>query len=95
MNKMTMNKNEKIRTVNIGNRGQLVIPEDIRRDLGIRGEATLVLIERSGEIMLKKESDVLRSLEEDDFWKKMSQEAIKRAWDKEDDIWDDIAKVSE
>lgn len=85
---------EKLRTVNISNRGQLVVPEDIRKDLGIRGEATLVLIEKHGEIVLKKESDVLRALE-DIFWKRLSEEAIKRAWVKEDEIWDNIFKASE
>ena len=87
-----MNAKEKIRTVNIGSRGQLVVPEDIRKDLGIKEEATLVLIERRGEIVLKKESDVLKAIEEDTFWKRLSEEAVKRAWTKEDEIWDDIAK---
>lgn len=86
---------EKLRTVNISNRGQLVVPEDIRKDLGIKGEATLVLIEKHGEIVLKKESDVLRALEEDIFWKRLSEETMKRAWFKEDEIWDDIVKASE
>ena len=87
------NIKEKIRTVNISNRGQLVVPEDIRKDLGIKGEATLVLIEKNGEIVLRKESDILRAIEgEDLFWKRLSQETLERAWEKEDEIWDDIAK---
>ncbi len=86
---------EKIRTVNINSRGQLVLPEDMRKDLGIKGEATLVLVEKGGEVLIKKESDVLMALEgEELFWKRLSQESMKRAWEKEDDIWDDIAKAS-
>jgi len=54
----------------------------------------LVLIEKHGEIVLKKEADVLRALEEDIFWKRLSEEAMKRAWVKEDEIWDDIFKAS-
>ena len=87
-----MNTKEKIRTVNIGSRGQLVVPEDIRKDMEIKGETTLVLIERRGEIVLKKESDVLKAMEEGTFWKRLSEEAMERAWTKEDEIWDDIAK---
>ena len=90
MNKQ--NIKEKIRTVNIGARGQLVVPEDIRKDLGIKGGSTLVLIERRDEIVLKKEADVLKAMEEDVFWKRLSEEALKNAWDKEDDVWDNIAK---
>ena len=26
------------------------------------------------------------------FWKRLSEEALKNAWDKEDDVWDNIAK---
>ena len=90
------NIKEKIRTVNISNRGQLVVPEDIRKDLGIKGEATLVLIEKNGEIVLRKESDILRAIEgEDLFWKRLSQETLERAWEKEDEIWDEIYKKSE
>lgn len=90
MNRMN---GKRIRTVNISARGQLVVPEDIRKDLGIKGETTLVLIEKSGEIVLRKESDILRAIEgEDLFWKRLSQEALERAWEKEDEIWDDIAK---
>lgn len=83
---------EKIRTVNINKRGQLVVPEDIRKDLGIKNETTLVLIEKLGEIIIKKESDVIRTIDEDAFWKALSHETMKKAWDKEDDIWDDVFK---
>ncbi len=93
MNKM--NLRERIRTVNLGKRGQFVIPEDIRKDLGIKGGATLVLIEKMSEIVIKKESDVIKAIEgEDIFWKTLSEEAMRRAWSKEDEIWDKIVKVS-
>jgi len=87
------NTNKKIRTVSVNERGQIVIPEDIRKDFGISGETTLVMIERKGEIVLKKETDVLEAIEgEDKFWRIMSKGAMKRAWSKEDDIWDEIYK---
>lgn len=34
-------KNRKIRTVRVNARGQIVIPEDVRKDLGIVGESYL------------------------------------------------------
>ena len=89
-----MNTNiKKIRTVNLNERGQIVIPEDIRKDFGIVGTATLVLIEKNDEIVLKKESDVLGAIEsEDKFWNFMQGESIKKAWNKEDKVWDKVYK---
>jgi hypothetical protein len=30
--------------------------------------------------------------DEDKFWKSLSRESLKRAWSKEDDVWDKIFK---
>lgn len=53
----------RIRTVNVNNRGQIVIPEDIRTDWGIKDHDTLVLIERNRELVLRRESEVVESIE--------------------------------
>lgn len=86
---------KKLRTVNLNERGQIVIPEDIRVDFGIENATTLIIMEKEGEIVLKKESDVLEAIEnEDKFWKILSREAMKRAWSKEDEVWDKFYKES-
>lgn len=85
---------KKIRTVTVNARGQIVIPEEIRKDLGIREDSTLVLIERKKELLLRKELDVLGVIEEGDkFWKALTKESLRRAWSKEDDVWDKIYKM--
>lgn len=90
---MNTTNTKKIRTVSVNERGQIVIPEDIRKDFGIDSRSTLVLIERKEEIVLKKESDILKAVEDEDrFWKALSQEALKGAWGREDDIWNKIYK---
>ncbi len=86
-----MNDRKKIRTVNVNERGQIVIPEDIRRDLGIIDSTTLVMIERGGEILIRKEIDVLSALDDDSFWKSVAKESLKQVWDN-DSAWDKIAK---
>ena len=74
-------------------RGQLVIPDDIRKDFGIKGNTTLVMIEREGELVIKKEYEVLHAIEgETAFWREFSRESLKRMWGKEDAVWDKIAK---
>ena len=82
-------KYTKIRTVKINDRGQIVIPEDIRKNFDIRKGSTLVVMERQGEIVLKKESAILSKIDDEEkFWQILSNESLKRAWTKEDAVWD-------
>jgi AbrB family looped-hinge helix DNA binding protein len=86
----TMN-NKRLRTVAVNDRGQIVIPEEVRKDLGIDKNSTLVLIELEREIVLRKESDVLEGMEEEDrFWKALANESLKNFWSKEDEVWDKL-----
>lgn len=80
------NRTEKMRTVKVNDRGQLVIPEDMRRDLGIEGDSVLVLVERGDHIVLRREEDVLKELAGP--WQTLARRALARAWDDEDDVWD-------
>ncbi len=83
----------KLRTVSMNDRGQIVIPEDMRKSMKFSSRDILVLIEKDNQIVIKKESEVAERLEnEDEFWKKLSAESMKHAWAKEDEIWDKIAK---
>lgn len=84
----------KIRTVAMNERGVIVIPEETRHDLKLSGKTTLVLIQKGSEIVLKKEDDVARMLAsgEEEDWKRLSEASMRRAWGKEDDVWDEVAK---
>ena len=84
-------KTKKLRTVSVNERGQLVIPEDIRKDFGIKGSTTLVMIETGGELVLRKESEVIAAVE-DKFWSALSRLAMRDAWGKDDEVWDKLAK---
>lgn len=79
-------RERRIRTVKVNDRGQLVIPEDVRQDLHIEVNTTLVLLQRGDEIVLRKEADVLNDLE--GGWRDITRHALARAWDTEDDVWD-------
>ena len=86
-----MNSQNKIRTVCVNERGQIVIPEDIRKDFGIGENTTLIMIERDGELVIKKETDILSALENGDkFWRILSKNALPRIWSEEDKVWDKI-----
>ena len=91
MNSMTI----RIRSVNMNSRGQIVIPQEFRKSLNLGENEALLLIENGSKIIIEKESEMLKQMsdkEEDEFWAKMSLEAMRNAWDKEDDIWDKIAE---
>lgn len=82
----------RIRTVSINDRGQIVIPEDMRKDLKLKAKETLVLIEKKGEITMRKESAVAKKImKEEGFWDKVKEESLKNAWGKEDEIWEKFA----
>ena len=83
----------KLRTASMNDRGQIVIPEEMRKSMNLTSKDTLVLMEKNDQIIIRKEADVATQINlEDEFWKKLSTESMKRMWSKEDDIWDKIAK---
>ena len=52
--------------INVSSRGQIVIPGRIRKSMGIKEGSKLVAIERNDELVLKKESELLKKLESTD-----------------------------
>ena len=83
-----------IDTVNVSSRGQIVIPEGIRKRMGIKKGSKLIAIERNDELVLKKESDILRQLEsgdkkEESGWLALAEHSLNEIWDnkKDDEAW--------
>ncbi len=86
----------KLKTVQMSERGILVIPEEVRKDLGVQGGATFVLIESGNEIILKKESDVVNLIsskvdrrKEDIGWMILAQKSLEELWNnpKDEEVW--------
>lgn len=79
----------------LNERGQIVIPEEVRRDLDLEAGEALVLLEAGDEILLKKESRVVKQLAsmegEKIFWRSLAAKALERAWDDEDEAWEQYA----
>jgi len=88
-----MIKVTRLRTASMNERGQIVIPEDMRKSMNLTSKDTLILIEKGNQIVIRKESDIAEQIaQEDEFWKSLSAESMKRMWGKEDAVWDKIAK---
>ena len=83
-----------IDTVNVSSRGQIVIPEKIRKSMGIKEGSKLIAIEKDDELVLKKESDILKKLEmsskkEEAGWLALAEQSLKDIWDnkKDEEVW--------
>lgn len=87
---MTASSSDMLRSVSVNDRGQLVIPEEVRKELGIEGGSVLVLVTRGDEIVLRREQDVLEDFE-GGVWHAARNRALDRAWGEEDEVWDEHA----
>ena len=80
--------------VNVSSRGQIVIPEQIRKSLGIKEGSKLVAIEKDGTLILKKESDIMKNLDsldrkEESGWLALAEQSLSSIWGnkKDEKVW--------
>lgn len=80
--------------INVSSKGQIVIPENIRKKLRIKTGSKLVLFEKGGGMLLKKEESVARYLEEEDTkeilgWMAIAEQSLKKVWNnsKDEKVW--------
>ena len=80
--------------VNVSSRGQIVIPEKIRKSLGIKEGSKLVAIEKNGTLILKRDIDVIKNLEdagkkEESGWLALAEQSLNDIWGnkKDEEVW--------
>jgi AbrB family looped-hinge helix DNA binding protein len=84
-----------INSIKVSSRGQIVIPENMRKSLKINEGTKLVLIERGKKIILEKEKDFMEELnklqqtKEKIGWLNLAERNMKKLWDnpKDEKIW--------
>lgn len=81
-----------LETIKVSSRGQIVIPEGIREDLGISEGSKLILIEENNKIILEKEENFLKNLksqQERAGWLAIAEKSLEKAWKnkKDDEAW--------
>ena len=86
-----------IRTVTVSSKGQIVIPEEIRKEMAIKNGTKLVLVEKEGKIVLQKEGQAIKKFEsalsEDEKERLalllLSEKALAKDWltKEEDEAW--------
>lgn len=85
---------KKMEIIHISTKGQIVIPEEVRKRIGIKPGSKLVLLEKDGTILLKKEEDVAKILEDKEYeetigWMAIAEQSLKEIWDnpKDEKVW--------
>ena len=83
-----------IEVINVSSRGQIVIPEKMRESLGIKEGSRLVLVEKEGGLLIRKEEEITKHLQEekrkeDIGWMILAQKSLEDIWDnpKDEEVW--------
>ncbi|MBI2139394.1 AbrB/MazE/SpoVT family DNA-binding domain-containing protein [Candidatus Woesearchaeota archaeon] len=80
--------------ISVSSKGQIVIPEEVRKRHGIRAGSKLVLLENPDTLLLKKEEKVVSQLmneegKENAGWLSLAELSLKNVWDnpKDEKVW--------
>jgi len=80
--------------ITVSTKGQIVIPENLRKRLKIEPGTKFILIEKNGDIILKKEETIISYLEHDERketegWLALAEQSLKDLWDnpKDEKTW--------
>jgi AbrB family looped-hinge helix DNA binding protein len=77
------------KTITVSQKGQIAIPTDIQKIMGIKKGDKLLLIQKGEKIVLEKPDEILEKLgNEFEDIKDLSERSLKKLWNnKSDDIW--------
>ena len=84
-----------LKTVKVSDKGQISIPVEIQRDIGIKKGDELVLIKKGHSIVLEKPQRIVKYLEDDlaDL-QRLSEISLGQMWlRKREDVWDRYLKA--
>jgi len=91
INKLSLTILTMLGIVKLSSKGQLVIPENIRSELGLVEGSTCILRTVDNKIILEKTDDVERKIafleqqKERLGWSKLMEKSLKKVWDNEED----------
>jgi AbrB family looped-hinge helix DNA binding protein len=78
------------KTITVSQKGQIAIPADIQKIMGIKKGDKLLLIQKGNKIVLEKSDEIVKKLE-DEFKdiKETFEYSLKKLWlNRPDDVWD-------
>lgn len=83
-----------IKTIKVSEKGQITIPQTLRKNLGIVKGDDLTLFQIEGKILIEKTQKTEEKIK-DDFKDilKFSEDSLNEVWDnQEDEIWNEYLK---
>jgi len=82
----------KFKTIKVSQKGQIAIPSDIRREVGIKKGDELLLVRRGDKLLIEKSSKTSKRFSRKfDYMLKHAEKVAKRLWEnKKDEIWDKL-----
>ncbi len=93
INKPSLTSLTMIETIKVSSKGQLVIPENVRKEFQISEGTKLILITEKGKIILQKEEEFLKRIQnekkEEIGWLVLAEKSMEELWDnpKDEKIW--------
>lgn len=82
----------KFKTIKVSQKGQIAIPSDIRKELGIKKGEELLIVKKGDKLLIEKSTKVSRRFaREFDYMLKHAEKVAKKLWEnKEDEVWDKL-----
>lgn len=84
-----------IRTIRVSDKGQIAIPTDIRKKMGIKKGDSLVMLQKDDKIILEKSDKIALKLDSEfrDV-DAITEQSLKELWNnKHDDTWNQYARM--
>lgn len=84
----------KFRSIKVSAKGQITIPSDIQREIGIKKGDEMFLIKKGGKIILEKPEMAARKFK-DEFRdiQSISERSLRKLWqNKSDEVWNQYLK---
>jgi len=84
----------KFKMIKVSAKGQITLPSDMQREIGIKKGDEILLIKKGNRILLEKQENMAKKIEDDlrDI-SIFSERSLKKLWlNKEDEIWNQYLK---
>lgn len=84
-----------VRIVTVSGKGQISIPQEIRKQLAVEKGSKLVVVLKNKKLLIRKASDISQSIEDGfDDVVQHSELSLKKIWDSEgDEVWNKYLKA--
>lgn len=86
--------NLKFRSIKVSAKGQITLPSDIQKEIGIKKGDEIILVRKGEKIILEKSERIAKSLKNEfaDI-KSLSEQSLRKLWlNKDDEIWNQYLK---